>query len=318
MRSKTTTPEQDQERLTEVMATILSGQANPSKIDKNVNRADLAYVIDILKVARVKMDTLKQELGKKIPIATLLYVMSDLLIDPAPTVLTQFVQEWSKTSDDLVRKKLVEHLKYAENVLWAANHAEINTDRFAAQMWDLFIQHVNNKDNAVKVPFNVSTKIQAALIKQRCAAAPSTAFLSKETGHFNSLFPSSEPMNSPELCPIVKNLHILSQKTLVKKMQKCETAFAKYEKAYGNDSVSYKDLQTQLVRYQQSANNWADVEMYKCMGEGPCIARHEKLAALAAQVHQYADTCLSSIQNIRKQDQKRRAPEKSRLRKLFS
>jgi hypothetical protein len=172
------------------------------------------------------------------------------------------------------------------------------------------------KDPQRQLPKNVSREIQDAIIKERCGVEPT--FLNgtnKELTDFMSIFTDGgmndigHPLNSKDqLCPIIRDLNTISDKSLARKIYDCVTLLKVYTpEALGltENSVEYKTIKKEVDTFDQWVRNWKDVDSYICKTEN-CVTQATRLKGAADEVRKYADSCTKSIENRHKSNLRER------------
>jgi hypothetical protein len=299
---KPTPEEQNRTRLQSIMGTIVQSPSTTSKPDMQFAISDIAFVIDYLKISPIEVEKIKRELVRKTPIIALVHTMSKMYEGEE---LIYFIQEWSTLSDDDARKEITKKLEYLETIIIAAKSANVKTDAVRLDIWKLFITALNDPSHTI--PINVSLQITSSIIKNRCGVEPT--FLQRTTKpftDFNELFVNNEanegidhPLNTrEELCPVVRNLNTVSDKSLEKTIKKCHELISRYKfEGLGlkEDDIAYKTIQEDVENFLKITREWHEMKTYECTTGSICTSKMEKLKLMADQVRSYAKTCSARI-----------------------
>ena len=311
---KMTPEEKKRARLQSIMATIVKSPATTSKPEVQFPISDIAFVIDYLKISPPEVAKIKRELVRKTPIiASVLMIAKEY-----PNDSDNLMKAWSTLSDDDARKEIIKTLDSLEIIINAAKSANVKTDALRLDIWKLFITALN--DPSRKIPINVSTQIQASIIKKRCKVEP--IFLQrtrKPFTDFTQLFVENEkiqadidhPLNTKEqLCPVVLNLNAVSDKSVEKTIKECSELIDKYKSeglGLTNDSMEYVTIQKDVDNFVKITGEWHDMKTYARTDGSICTSKMDKLKVLADKVRSYAKTCSSSINKQRKTHLKQQA-----------
>jgi hypothetical protein len=307
----------DFERFETFMNVALSRTSTISEPDSNITLGDIAFVVDYLKVVPKEVEKVKREIVQKTPIIALVHTLATVQtdIDVGETLRTL-----STATDAQARVQLQKQLYYLENIIFAAVNAKVKTDTYRTKVWRMFTGVLN--DPLRKLPLNVSTQIQNAIIKQRCGMEPTFLKQTNKTlGDFNEIFIDSpldaeyvdHPLNSKNrLCPIIRDLNTMADTGLTSEIRKCVKLLNNYTPGdldLTSDSVEYRTIKTEVDTFKRWVIEWENLESYACVTEN-CTTKAARLKEAADAVRKYAHTCSASIKKRHKNNLRRRKKNK--------